>query len=63
MTPNAALDDPQTHITVTGRGQLKQLALPKGTAFAARLGHQVDWSLAGDVDREMRAIDLSRGSN
>jgi translocation and assembly module TamB len=60
LTPSGALDNPQTRLAADGRGSLNQLAFSKGGAFAARLGHQIEWSLTGNVDRARRALDLTR---
>ncbi len=60
LTPSGALDNPQTKIAVAGQGRLKQFAFPQGGAVAARLGQELDWSVAADIDRETRSLDLTR---
>lgn len=58
--PTGALDDPATRIAVAAHGRLAGLALPKGGAWAARFGREIDWSLTVAADRDLHAIDLSR---
>ena len=60
LTPTGALASQQTRVAVEAKGQLVGLSAPSTGALAARIGDEIAWSLAANVDHDARAADLTR---
>jgi len=56
-TPTGTVQAPETRIEVAANGRLLGLVAPEGVVVPAELGRDLDWSLAGTVARDGRAID------
>jgi translocation and assembly module TamB len=54
------LDNQDTRIEFAAKGRVEGLAAPEGVALPPALGHDIDWSLAGNAVRDGNSIDLTR---